>query len=590
MTTPDTPRGARLLSVVAPHLLVQLHPTRNTQVSSATLSAGSQKKLWWQGECGHEWESTPYNRVLGQGCPYCAGVRVLAGFNDFASHYPDTALEWHPTKNGDVRPDAVARSSGKKAWWLDSHGHEWETAISGRANGSGCPFCAGVKLLPGFNDLATRLPDLAAQWHPTMNECLPSEVAPKSGAKAWWLCPNGHEWLATIRNRAYGNGCPVCKVPRGEEFAAEKRRRRAEGKPVKPRPADPSRISQGLVPGHNDMATTHPDLAAEFDLVKNAPHTPSTTVAGTGRKLWWKCASGHGWETTGNSRASSGTGCPTCAGQRILAGFNDLATMRPDLAAEWHPTKNGGRLPSEVTVSNGRKAWWLGACGHEWDSVVSSRTGQGVGCPVCSGHRTLTGFNDLATLQPLVAASWHPSKNGAVTPKEVNQFSNSSRWWLCDQGHEWRSTVNNRSHGQGCPFCSEGGGFKRADAGYVYFLENKSLRSFKIGITNVGTNRLAQFQAAGWTVLNLELFENGSHALAVEGAIKRWWRVELGLPMWLGPEDMVRTSGWTETVHSEELSVAACIARITSEADAVRRAAALELEATTTIGRTDSST
>jgi hypothetical protein len=576
MTTTGTQQESRLLSTVAPEVAAQLHPELNSDLDLSAISAGSQKKVWWLGACSHEWEASPYHRALGRGCPYCTGSRLLAGFNDLGTLRPDLATEWHPTLNGALLPVNFTRSSGKKAWWKDSLGHEWETAISGRSNGSGCPFCAGIKLLSGFNDLATKLPELAAQWHPTKNEVAPSEVPPKSGGKAWWLCAEGHEWFASIRNRAYGNGCPVCKVPRGEEFAAEKRRRRAEGKPVKKRVVDPTRLSQGLVPGHNDMATTNPELAAEFDLVKNAPFTPETIVAGTGKKIWWICEHSHEWETTGNSRASSGTGCPTCAGQRILAGFNDLATLRPDLASEWHPTLNDNRLASEVTVSNGKKAWWVDSFGHEWEAVVSSRTGQGVGCPVCSGRTTLPGFNDLVTMQPLVASSWHPTKNGEVTASMVVQYSNSIRWWLCEKGHEWPSTVNNRSHGQGCPVCSEGGGFNRGKPGYVYFLEHKALRSFKVGITNVGTNRLDHFRLDGWTVLNLELFDDGAHALAVEGAIKRWWRVDLGLPMWLGPEDMMRTSGWTETIHSDEIEAARCIAQIRHEAKLVRSLIAAE--------------
>lgn len=570
MTTTKPPRGSRLLAVVAPELAAQFLVGRNAGIDLAAVSAGSPKKVWWVGSCGHEWESSPYNRMLGQGCPFCAGVRVLEGFNDLASLRPDLAGEWHLTKNGDLLPSHMAGKSGKKVWWIDSLGHEWETAISGRANGTGCPFCAGVKLLPGFNDLATKFPDLAAQWHPTRNDITPSEVPPKTRAKAWWVCPEGHEWHAAIGNRVYGNGCPVCKIPRGEEFAAEKKRRRAEGKPVRKRVVDPERVSQGLVPGHNDMSTTNPELAAQFHPTKNIPFRPSTVVAGTGRKIWWQCADGHEWETTGNSRTSSGTGCPTCAGQRILDGFNDLATVRPDLAAEWHPTRNGDRRPSEVTISNGKKAWWLAGCGHEWEAVVASRTGQGVGCSVCSGRTTLAGFNDLETLQPRVASSWHPVLNGGVMPSDVTQYSNSIRWWLCNEGHEWQSTVNNRSHGQGCPFCSEGGGYKRAKPGYVYFLEHQGLRSFKVGITNVDTKRLEHFQADGWTVLYREHFSDGSHALAVEGAIKHWWRVDLGLPMWLGPEDMLRLSGWTETINSDELTALECIDRIRSQAELVR--------------------
>lgn len=118
--------------------------------------------------------------------------------------------------------------------------------------------------------------------------------------------------------------------------------------------------------------------------------------------------------------------------------------------------------------------------------------------------------------------------------------------------------------------CSEGGGFKRGNPGYVYFLEHRHFRAFKVGITNVGTNRLDHFRSDGWNVLHLELLDDGAHALAVEGAMKRWWRVDLGLPMWLGPEDMVRTSGWTETAHSAELTSSGCIAQIQAYAMQVR--------------------
>jgi hypothetical protein len=100
--------------------------------------------------------------------------------------------------------------------------------------------------------------------------------------------------------------------------------------------------------------------------------------------------------------------------------------------------------------------------------------------------------------------------------------------------------------------------------------EHKALRSFKVGVTNVDTKRLGHFKADGWTVIHLELFTDGRHALAIEGTIKRWWCVDLGLSMWLGADDMIRTSGWTETVNSDEVTALECIARIRSEAELVR--------------------
>jgi hypothetical protein len=549
---------------------MQFHPSLNGTLDTNSITAGSNKSIWWLGPCGHEWRTNPASRNAGTGCPVCSGNLIIVGINDLSTIEPVIAAQWHPTKNGDLSPQMVTRRSGKKVWWLDAHGHEWLTAVSGRTTGSGCPYCAGRLLLAGFNDLATKNPDLAAQWHPSLNDGAASTVAPSANKKAWWICSDGHEWFANINNRSSGVGCPVCKLPRGEEYAAAKRSRRAEGLPVKHRPFDPDRVSQGLVPGHNDMHTTNPDLAAEFHPFRNAPMTSRTVVAGAARKFWWLCRFGHEWEATGNSRASSKTGCPVCSGQRTLAGFNDLSTVRPDIASDWHPTKNGTRTPASVSVSNGAKAWWRGNCGHEWQSVIASRTGQGVGCPICSGHRVMAGVNDLETQRPDVAASWHPTRNGPAHATSVTQYSNSIRWWLCGYGHEWESTVNNRSHGQNCPSCSEGGGFKRALPGYVYFLEHRGFSAFKIGITNVGTKRLAQFQSVGWKILNLEHFDNGAHAVVVESIVKHWWRVGLGLPMWLGPEEMPRTSGWTETVHSTEVNAIECIARIKREAQTIR--------------------
>ena len=492
---------------------------------------------------------------------------------------PDLVAQLHPTRNPHLDILHLTPGSAKKVWWVGPCGHEWDAAINTRTNGSNCPYCANARVLAGFNDLASQRPDHLKQWHPTRNTLDPSTLAPQTGKRAWWVCPGGHEWEAIIRNRYNGNGCPICKEPRGEEFAAAKRARRALGRPVKHRKKIAGTLPQGLIPGLNDMETLRPDLALEFHPTKNAPIAPSTVSAGTGARLWWRCEEGHEWNQTGNARTSLGLGCPVCeattaiasgkkragSGRALHVGINDLASRRPDIAAEWHPTKNGVRTPADVTSSTGVKAWWLDEFGHEWDAVVAIRTGGGVGCPICSGHRTLAGFNDLASQRPDVAASWHPTKNGELTPTELSVYSNRIVWWQDAEGHEWKSTVNNRSHDQGCPVCADRG-FQQSKPGFVYFLEHTDFRSFKVGITNEGTVRLDLFQIEGWEILNLEHFRRGVDAMQVEAAIKRWWRKDLGLPIWLGPEDMSRTSGWTETISSDELTARQCIERIRAEA------------------------
>ena len=274
---------------------------------------------------------------------------------DLAALRPELVAEWHPTKNGDLTPKDVTPGSTKRVWWMCSEGHEWVAMVSNRSKGSGCPYCTGKKVLPGFNDLAAFRPELVAEWHPTKNGNLtPKDVTPGSHQKVWWQCSEGHEWEAMVSNRSKGSGCPMC-------------------------------AGQKALPGYNDLATVDPDLAAEWHPTKNGELTPRDVTPGSTKRVWWLGSCGHEWESMVSNR-SKGSGCPYCTGKKVLPGFNDLAAFRPELAAEWHPTKNGGLTPKDVTPGSNKKVWWLGPCGHEWESAVSSRSA-GSGCPVCSRQK-----------------------------------------------------------------------------------------------------------------------------------------------------------------------------------------------------------
>lgn len=524
------------LASTHPDLALEWHPTRNGHLRPEDVSAGSSRKVWWLCPLGHEWDDFPGHRTSrGSGCAICAGKRILIGFNDLGSRRPDLAAEWHPSLNGTLTPQQVTVGTSKRVWWLDEHDHAWEAQVNNRKNGTGCPYCSNTTVLAGFNDLATVRPDVALDWHPTKNLPLTaSEISSQSGHKVWFRCSDSHEWQSTVGNRtALGQGCPVC-------------------------------AGQKVLGGLNDMATTSPWLASQWHPTRNAPLTPRDVFRSTAGRFWWQDEVGHEWEASANER-SNGSNCPFCSGQRILVGFNDLGTRRPDLAEEWHPTRNGQRPPQMVTQMNGTRAWWLCDAGHEWDAIVSSRS-SGAGCPTCAGQRVVVGVNDLASRMPEVAATWHPTRNGDVTPRSISVYSNQKMWFQCSVGHEWLSTVNNRSHGQGCPECVERGGFNPGKPGHVYFLEHRTLGAFKVGITNVGTTRLDAFRAAGWDVLNLETFTVGAHAATVERAIKTWWRTEIGLPPYLCAEDVPRTGGWTETIAADAVAALACIDRIRREA------------------------
>jgi hypothetical protein len=139
--------------------------------------------------------------------------------------------------------------------------------------------------------------------------------------------------------------------------------------------------------GVNDLATTHPQLVTEWHPSKNGALTPQDVTDGSGRSLWWVCTRGHEWTSRCDHRAN-GSGCPFCSNKAVLPGFNDLATTHPDLAAEWHPTKNGVLKPTEVTSGSDWQAWWLCSVGHEWKSRCANRL-IGQGCPTCAK----TGFD-----------------------------------------------------------------------------------------------------------------------------------------------------------------------------------------------------
>lgn len=334
--------------------------------------------------------------------------------------------QWDSARNLPLTPELLSYGSRRRVWWICAEGHRWQAAVYTRTgSGTGCPVCAGKVPLEGVNDLASLYPDLARQWHPERNGALtPSQVLPGSHRSVWWICEKGHQWRAQVKSRVSGCGCPVC-------------------------------ANREIISRENDFAARYPQLAAQWHRTKNGRLDPHTIAPGTARKVWWVCEKGHEWQATVASRVA-GSGCPVCAGRRVEAGENDLASRYPQLAAQWHPEKNGALTPDQVTAGSNRKVWWLCPLGHTYQSVVAARTQRGRGCPYCAGRRVLRGFNDFATLEPEAARQWHPTLNGTLTPEMVTAFSHRKVWWECGQGHVWKAAVYSRSEPQkcGCPVCA----------------------------------------------------------------------------------------------------------------------------------------
>jgi hypothetical protein len=132
-----------------------------------------------------------------------------------------------------------------------------------------------------------------------------------------------------------------------------------------------------------------------------------------------------------------------------------LAIERPDLVAQWHRSKNLPLTPQDVTAGMETRVWWKCPRGrdHVWKAKVLGRAHRGNGCPFCANRRA-TSKNSLAVLAPKVARDWHPTKNRAVRPTDVVPGSGKKAWWRCRFGHEWRTTIVQRTKvGTGCPYC-----------------------------------------------------------------------------------------------------------------------------------------
>ena len=143
----------------------------------------------------------------------------------------------------------------------------------------------------------------------------------------------------------------------------------------------------------NSLASVHPELIPEWS-ERNLPLTPDKITFGSNKRVWWKGACGHEWETSVKAR-SKGEKCPICSGARVIEGINDLATLKPLLAQEW--SEKNELKPTEVSVASHKKIIWKCKHGHEWEASVKSRTVNGTGCPYCSHNKVLAGFNDLAS-------------------------------------------------------------------------------------------------------------------------------------------------------------------------------------------------
>ena len=415
-------------------------------------------------------------------------------------------------------------SSNEIVDWICSEGHEWATSLKSRGRGkTGCPVCAGQKVLAGFNDLGSRNPALATEWHRELNTVTPQEVLAGTNSNYWWQCPEdeSHSWEAAPSARARGTGCPFCA---GQKVSVT-----------------------------NSLAGKYPDVAEQWHPSKNGQLKPTMVIGGSHQKAWWKCGGGpdHEWQAAIGSRTRGGRSCPFCAGQKASA-TNNLRNF-PEVLAEWHPTKNRETWPDDVVAGSNKVFWWK--CGegpdHEWQAPAIGRTARGDGCPFCRGIRGSV-TNSVASLHPELAEEWHPTLNGSASPSDFSENSGKVFWWKCREvpDHIWKSDMYSRARrGDGCPSCAPHGYDPNAE-GYLYLLRREQNEQQQFGITNVPQKRLQTHRRAGWEVLDVVGPADGRWIQETEAALMKYFR---SLGVLYNAQQNERFVGYTETWDSSEV-------------------------------------
>lgn len=508
--------------------------------------------------------------------------KIISGINDLKTKYPELIAEWDYEGNAPITPDEVAYSSNKKYKWICPKGHHYESSPNSRTTKhSGCKYCANKAVLKGFNDLAHTNPKIAEEWDYEKNgEDSPEKYTAGSEKKFYWLCPNGHDsYLASIKARSSGKGCPIC----GRKKAGESK-------------------TKTIIKTKGSVRDLYPQLADEWDYEKNTIG-PERFPAQSSETVWWICSwCKHSWPAKIAARTRLNSGCPNCnyrnktsfpeqaiyyyvhkAYSDAQNGFTELfnnnmeldvyipscatgieydglywhgkdrkkkdelkyqlcqqqniklirvrestenpeaicdkfviredcssdysldkaiisvlqmlsadlsnisvdsnrdrneiraqymATLRdnsllkkfPNIAAEWHTSKNGSITPDMVSAHSQDIFWWICPdCGYEYQKRISDRTGNGSGCNKCSSKKKSewrqllnlqSGVNDLATLYPSLLEEWDYELNSNFAPEKLTAGSHEEVAWICKNcGNKWTASIYARTHGSGCPNC-----------------------------------------------------------------------------------------------------------------------------------------
>ena len=403
--------------------------------------------------------------------------------------YPEIAKEWDYMENDklNINPKTVLPSSNFNVTWIcPKCGEKYKTYIGNRTKGTGCPYCAGQKVMAGINDLATTRPDLLKEWDYERNDKIglkPQEVMRGTHVIANWICPVGHEYQKEIKLRTSGQGCTICAQESQTSFPEQALYfyLSKSFKNVKNRYGNPE--IDIFIPELNfgieyDGLFSHKNKEKKDELkskilkdkgvyllrIKEVnkilkPDSDSIIycipsnynhMGEVLRKVFLIIKNKYRVNIKSDINLER---------DRILIEElyvkslkqNSIVIKYPEIAREWDYEKNGKIKPEFIPYGSSKKYWWK-CKNHSYLASPKHRV-HGTKCPYCALKELLIGVNDIKSLYPEVIKDWDYKLNNKLPEESIAVLSHCF-YWKCEKGHSYKATLRAKINNKKCTICS----------------------------------------------------------------------------------------------------------------------------------------
>ena len=468
------------LSNLSPVLSRYWHPTLNEGLMPIHVSAFSSKKVWWLCKKGHSYQQNiaskkqlfeKNNKIV---CSICTG-KILTYEKSLEYKDERVAKEWDRVKNKIKASEVFYQSAKQNYWWKCKYGHQWRTSIYHRTvSKSDCPSCKISSSLPEiriYSELMTLFKNVRHRYYYDKNFEIDIFLPDQKIAieyDGWYFHKGRYEKDIVKNNKIKNFGLKLIRI-REEGLAPidsadlyvgktkltkndlDKIVKKIESygfknSKTKEYEKEKKFVNEKLyrkiqyflpAPAYNEsFKVRFPEIAKEFDLIKNAPLKPEHYTPFSAKRVWWKCKRDHSWSVDIGNRTYHKSNCPICVNlyrdEFRKPIKNNILDLYPEIAKEWNYEKNKTK-PNMFTEGSKYKAWWCcNSCNTSYLRPILERTTFNRSCPKCYPIIYSEKKNNITVSYPKIALEWDYKKNKNINIKTITPSASRYKyWWKC---------------------------------------------------------------------------------------------------------------------------------------------------------------